>query len=62
VLSNGDGDALRRQRGNNVRARFVNVRSWDVALALAVELENGVDNGKSVLQIAGAVSYCLRVG
>lgn len=58
----GDGDARRRQRGSDVRARFVNVRSFNVALALAVELENGVDNWKSILQVAGAVSYCLRVG
>jgi hypothetical protein len=61
VVSNGD--ARRRQhRGVNTRARFVNVRSWDVALALAVELENGIDHGKSVIQVAGAVSYCPGAG
>jgi hypothetical protein len=56
----------RRQRGRDldpvavlVRARFVNVRSWDVALA--VELENGMAPSKYVLQHSCTVPYCLGV-
>lgn len=45
----------RRQRGGDLvpvpaRARFVNVRSWDVALAIAVELENGMAPSKHACQ------------
>jgi hypothetical protein len=65
-----DMDARRRrQRGGDpdpdlvpVRARFVNVRSWDVALALAVELENDMAPGKYSRQHTGTVSYCLSAG
>jgi hypothetical protein len=40
----------------------VNVRSWDVALALAVELENGMAPGKYARQHTNTLPYCLGAG
>jgi hypothetical protein len=45
-----------------VRAKFVNVSSWDVALALAVELENGMAPGKYAREHTGTGPYCLGAG
>lgn len=57
-----DIDARRRRLrwGDLVRARFVNVRSWDVALA--VELENGMAPGKYAHQHTATVPYCQGAG
>ena len=40
-----------------MRARFVNVRSWDVALALALTLENGMAPSKYARQHLCTVLY-----
>ena len=55
----GDIDVRRRRQrgGDPVRARFVNVRSWDVALALALELENGMAPSKYARQRTGPDGY-----
>jgi hypothetical protein len=45
-----------------VRARFVNVRSWDVALALAIQPWNNEASGKYFLQHTGTVLSRMRVG
>ena len=55
----GDIDVRRRRQrgGDPVRARFVNVRSWDVALALALGVENGMAPSKYVRQRTGPDGY-----
>jgi hypothetical protein len=45
-----------------VRARFVNVRSWDVALALAIKPENNEASSKDARQHTGTVQFRLGVG
>jgi len=56
----------RRKRGGDLvpvpvpaLARFVNVKSWDVALAIAVELENGMAPSKQARQHTCSVSCYL---
>jgi hypothetical protein len=43
------------------RARFLNVRSWDVALALAIQPENDEGSGKYARQYNGTVPSHLGI-